>query len=76
MKGVTDNNLKDFVDYFNSFYSNETGLYPKTLPNLTDKEVRLGVLCRIKDRPDFPFDGDTSDREMVRDLLLESRGVQ
>ena len=47
-------------------------MYPKTIPNLTAVEFWNALAFRLKSN--FIFDGDTFDRELVRDTILASRG--
>ena len=53
-----------FIKYFFDFYGPK-GLYPETLPNLTAKQVELGIALRGKQ-----FKGDSFDRESIRDMIL------
>ena len=65
--------IDSFIDYLDEFYS-EGGLYPMGLTrdeSLVATGVRIGV-CRWNS---VPFEGDTIDREAVRDIVLEYRGV-
>lgn len=62
---------KSFKKYFWSFYG-KTGLYPETLTNLTALEFWNAMDMRLKGK--LEFDGDSIDRELVRDIILASRG--
>ena len=65
----------EFVDYVWSFYNTEDGLYP--IQGITREMVieASWIYLQICTYPSFPDiqwgDGDTSDREHVRDILLE-----
>lgn len=63
------NNVNDFVEYVLDFYG-KGGLCDF---GATEKEVRVALNVRLKTRPDLEFDGDTLDREMVRDIMLAMR---
>lgn len=57
-------NKQEFIEYFLSFYG-EGGLYPETLPGLTIEQIKLGMDMRGDN-----FDGDSMDREAIRDMIL------
>jgi hypothetical protein len=59
--------IKKFIEYFNSFYSIE-GIYP--IDGLKDSDIREAIEIRAEELPDLDFDGDTIDRELVRDIIL------
>jgi len=66
--------LDSFVDYVLSFYSNaEDSVYPEY--DFTADEVYKATLNRLsrKKYADLPFDGDSRDREIVRDIVLADR---
>jgi len=56
-KGMTD--IQDFVDYVDSFYGQNDPLYP-----MMSRETKTNKFCTWGD-------GDSLDRERVRDILLE-----
>jgi len=63
--------INDFVDYIESFYA-DGGIYPMGLTRdeaLVATGARIG-LCKWNN---VPFEGDTIDREAVRDIVLELR---
>jgi hypothetical protein len=63
-----------FVDYVMSFYSNaEDSVYPEL--DFTRDEVYNALAVRMtrKKYEETPFEGDTVDREIVRDIVLDSR---
>ena len=66
-------NFKEFLDYVMSFYGDADALYP--IDGLTREEVALATLnyldlCAVSDVVNWG-DGDSLDRERVRDILLE-----
>ena len=63
-----------FVDYVMSFYSNSPdSLYPEL--DFTKDEIYLALAVRLtrKKYEETPFEGDTIDREIVRDIVLDRR---
>ena len=67
--------MKEFVDYVMSFYGKD-GIYDI---GATRDEVWNATCIRIKINADMPlngisFEGDSIDRESVRDIILELRG--
>lgn len=63
-----------FVDYVMSFYSNRPdSVYPEL--DFTEDEVYKALAVRMtrKKYEETPFEGDTVDREIVRDIVLDSR---
>lgn len=62
--------LNDFVEYFNSFYGVD-GIYTHNSNyKLEDIVVAMDLLFQRK--PDYVFEGDSIDRELLRDVMLES----
>ena len=65
--------LKEFIDYVWSFYNTKDGLYP--IEGIT-KEMILEAswlylqTCAYPSQPESWGDGDTVDREHVRDIIL------
>lgn len=67
-------NFQEFIDYVFSFYG-EGGLYPL---NVTKEQIALAT-CKYLDNCNDPFaevqmtwgDGDSLDRERVRDELID-----
>ena len=57
-----------FIKYCLKFYG-PGGLYDL---GATYGEIEAALAERLKRDP-FPFDGDTVDRELVRDILIETR---
>ena len=73
------NNFKEFLDYCESFYSpsHPDVLYP--IDGLTREELALATLnyldlCAESDIVNWG-DGDSLDRERVRDFVLNHRSV-
>ena len=73
------NNFKEFLDYVESFYlpSHPDVLYP--IDNLTREEIALATLnyldlCAVSDVVNWG-DGDSLDRERVRDLIINRRAT-
>lgn len=70
---ATDYQMAKFIKYFMSFYG-RGGLTP--IRNLTEADVRKGVKIRLENNPNIPWDGDTTDRELVRDVVLGWRDME
>lgn len=61
----------DFIDYCLMFYGHgEEALYPY---GFHFSEICEGMIARMKARPALDWDGDSVDRELVRDFVLEAR---
>ena len=63
-----------FVDYMMSFYSNSPdSVYPER--DFTKDEIYLALAVRLtrKKYEQTPFEGDSIDREIVRDIVLDRR---
>ena len=72
------NNFKEFLDYVMSFYGDADALYP--IDNLTREEVSLAVLnylylCAVSDVVNWG-DGDSLDRERVREFIISRRSTK
>lgn len=68
----TMTNLYDFTDYCQDFYDKDRS--DSIYPFATESEITMAVLAHVTDpNPPFPFDGDTMDREAVRDRILAMR---
>jgi hypothetical protein len=61
--------MKDFIKYVLDFYG-ESGLFDM---KATRDEVWNATCIRLIRFKDIPFEGDSLDREKVRDIILESR---
>ena len=70
------NSLSEFVDYVWSFYGANDALYP--IRGLTKNQVMEASwlylqMCCYPSIPEYEWgDGDSLDREHVRDILLQS----
>lgn len=62
--------INDFIDYVMSFYGAD-GLYPITGINRTVVRKATNDLMRIVKIKGEKFCGDSIDRELVRDLLID-----
>jgi hypothetical protein len=60
----------DFIEYMQMFYCGEDAIYPF---EFTIAEICEGMINRFRARPSTDFDGDTIDREIVCDLILDVR---
>jgi len=60
----------DFLEYCKSFYSLKKGIYPIA----TDREIERAIKLRMKDKS-LPFEGDSVDRERVREIIESFQGV-
>lgn len=74
LKGIIMNNMifKGFHKYVKSFYG-LGGIYDF---NFTDEEIQNGIRLRLSTRKEVEFCGDTWDREITRDIILNLRGAQ
>ena len=66
-------NLQEFLDYVWSFYNTEDGLYPIegiTKQMVSDASWLYLQMCAYPSQPESWGDGDTTDREHVRDIIL------
>ena len=67
-------NLQEFIDYVWSFYNPQSDLYP--IKGLTKKDILEASwlylqMCCYPSMPEYSWgDGDSLDREHVRDCLL------
>jgi hypothetical protein len=64
--------MNEFVDYVLDFYG-VAGIYPM---GVTRDDVLLATGIRMEQRKDVEFDGDSFDRELVRDILIERFGYK
>ena len=72
------NNFKEFLDYVMSFYGDDDALYP--IDGLTREEVALATLnyldlCAVSDVVNWG-DGDSFDRERVREFIISRRSTK
>ena len=71
-------NFKEFLDYVMSFYGDADALYP--IDGLTREEVALATLnyldlCAVSDIVNWG-DGDSLDRERVREFIISRRSTK
>lgn len=59
-------NISDFISYCLSFYGHGE-IYDH---GITEAEIRKALDIRLERYPHIGFDGDTLDREKVRDIVL------
>lgn len=67
---LTVADVLDFVDYLQMFYTGPDAIYRY---DFTFAEICEGMIDRFKARPSLDFDGDTVDRELVRDFIIDAR---
>ena len=72
-------NFKQFLDYVMSFYGDDDALYP--IDNLTREEVALATLNYLdlvaSSNGTINWgDGDSLDRERVRDFIINTRATK
>lgn len=66
---LTIKEVLDFIDYCLDFYGSG-GIYDY---GFHFSEVCEGIIKRFQYKPSLDFDGDTVDRELVRDMVLSAR---
>jgi hypothetical protein len=70
--------LCDFIAYVDSFYNEKDGVYP--IKGMTNTMVIKGVqtyITQIGESESLEWgDGDSVDRERVRDIILADNGLQ
>jgi len=72
MKTINEK-IENFKNYVWSFYGKDQGIYKDFFNNnLTMKEVEKAVKIRIS-KMKLNFDGDSIDREIVRDIIFKMR---
>jgi hypothetical protein len=63
--------VNEFIEYMQMFYGSDIECpYPMFV---TVEEICQGMIDRFKCRPSIDFDGDTIDRELVRDMIIDVR---
>jgi hypothetical protein len=62
--------LNNFVEYFNSFYGID-GIYTHDR-NYSLEDIVIAMDLLFQRKPDYIFEGDSIDRELLRDVMLES----
>ena len=64
---------KNFKDYFWSFQGKDVGIYKDFFDNnLTIRELDRAIEIRLSNMK-LEFDGDSIDREIVRDIIFKMR---
>jgi len=66
---ISRKEILDFVDYCLEFYGH-AGIYKH---DFTVAEVLKGMIMRFGYRPSIDFEGDTTDRELVCEMVFEMR---
>jgi|TARA_R110000796_G_scaffold205939_1_gene322312 hypothetical protein len=61
--------MSEFVKYVMRFYG-KGGIYDF---GATEEDIVIATDIRLKNKPEIPFDGDSLDREIVRDILLDMK---
>jgi hypothetical protein len=70
---LNEMNYKQFVKYMNDFYGPK-GVYPdKKKRTLGQKEINMAYSILLKQKPNFVIGFDSTDREMIRDILIKQR---
>jgi hypothetical protein len=69
---LTGCSMNEFVDYVLDFYG-DTGIYAM---GVTREHILIATDIRIESRKDIEFQGDSLDREMIRDILIEMFGYK
>ena len=67
------NQICDFVAYVDSFYNENTGLYP--IKGMTNSMVINAVKKHIE-KVGQEFCADSVDREKIRDIILEDNNLK
>ena len=70
---ISNEQHKSFHDYIYSFYNDTDGVYP--IKNITHSMIDIAIEKYIKDYSNKWGDGDSMDREFVRDIILEDNNV-
>ncbi len=65
---------QEFIDYVWSFYAPDSELYGDFFDKtLTKEEIKKALKMRLTNKK-LAFDGDSFDREIVRDIMFYNRG--
>lgn len=68
---INEMDYKGFVKYMNDFYGPK-GVYPdKKGRTLGQKEIGMAYSVLLKKKPNFEIGFDSTDREMLRDILIK-----
>ena len=71
METISMKQKAEFINYVADFYA-DGGLYPM---GVSEGDIAKALQERLKRHSDLPFDGDTTDRELVRDIMLEDSDI-
>ena len=70
---LNEMNYKQFVKYMNDFYGPK-GIYPdKKKRTLGQKDINMAYSTLLKQKPNFEIGFDSTDREMLRDILIKMK---
>ena len=70
---LTEMDYRGFIKYMNDFYGPK-GIYPdKKKRTLGQKEIGMAYSVLLKKKPNFEIGFDSTDREMLRDILIKLR---
>jgi hypothetical protein len=70
---LTEMDYRGFIKYMNDFYGPK-GVYPdKKKRTLGQKEIGMAYSVLLKKKPNFEIGFDSTDREMLRDILIKLR---
>ena len=70
---MSEMDYRGFVKYMNDFYGPK-GIYPdKKKRTLKMKDIGTAYSALLKKKPDFEIGYDSTDREMLRDILIKMR---
>ena len=70
---LNEMNYKQFVKYMNDFYGPK-GIYPdKKKRTLGQKDINMAYSTLLKQKPNFEIAFDSTDREMLRDILIKMK---
>ena len=70
---MNNKKIEDFKKYVWSFYGEDQGLYRDFFDNnLTMEEIEKAIEIRLSNMK-LAFDGDSLDREIVRDIIFKMR---
>ena len=73
MKKPMKKEIENFKKYVWSFYGEDQGLYRDFFDNnLTMEEIEKAIEIRLSNMK-LAFDGDSIDREIVRDIIFKMR---
>ena len=76
MKKPIKKEIENFKKYVWSFYGEDQGLYRDFFDNnLTMEEIEKAIKIRLSNMK-LDFDGDSLDREIIRDIIFKMRDPQ